>query len=222
MNIADPPTGHPLPPGGRDLDSDELDRLWDAWTPAEVAARLSGVSAPWCVVAGWALDLYLVGPSRHHADIEIAVPRNAFPEIAAALTGFEWDVAGGGRVWRYREAGDHPDLHQAWCREPATGLYRLDVFREPCDGNRWICRRDRSISLPYDELILSTPDGIPYVIPEVALLFKARHTRPKDQDDFRRVAPRLTTASRLRLIGWLRRVHPDHRWLTELRPAPLE
>ena len=64
--------------------------------------------------------------------------------------------------------------HQTWLREPATGRYRIDVFREPHVGDLWVCRRDASITLPYGELILRTSEGIPYATPEVALLFKAK------------------------------------------------
>jgi hypothetical protein len=205
-----------LPPGGRQIDAADLDLLWVPWTPLDVAERLAGVSAPWCVAAGWALDLHLGETPRDHDDIEIAVPRTLFGEVATALPGFEWDVAGSGKVWPYAEAGDHPDLHQTWCRDPRTGHYCLDVFREPHDGNRWICRRDPTITMPYDELIRSTHAGIPYLIPEVVLLFKARRPRDKDDDDFRRVAPHLTTKGRARLAEWLRRLYPDHSWLSAL------
>lgn len=182
-----------------------------------MAERLAEVNAPWCVAAGWAIDLYLGGPPRAHADIEIAVPRRAFPQIAHALTGFEWDVAGAGRLWPLTDAGDHPGLHQTWCRDPVTGRYHLDVFREPHDADQWVCRRDPSITLPYDELIRFR-GGIPYVIPEVALLFKAHRTAPKDEDDFRRVTPQLDDDARTRLIGWLTRLYPTHSWLNRLRP----
>ena len=50
----------------------------------------------------------------------------------------------------------------------------------------------------------------------MALLFKARRTSPKDQDDFDRAAPRLTDAARTRLTGWVTRLHPDHAWLARL------
>lgn len=125
-------------------------------------------------------------------------------------------MAGDGRLWPFADVGDHPDLHQTWCRDPATGRYHLDVFREPHDGDLWVCRRDPSITLPYDELI-RVRDGIPYVIPEVALLFKAHRTADKDEDDFRRVAPRLADDARTRLIGWVARLYPDHPWLDQLR-----
>lgn len=131
------------------------------------------------------------------------------------LVGFDWDVAGGGRLWPYTEVCDHAGLHQTWCRDPSTGRYHLDVFREPHDGDQWVCRRDLSITLPYRELI-GFRDGIPYLIPEVALLFKAHRAAPKDEIDFRRVAPRLADEARIRLIDWLTRLYPDHSWLARL------
>jgi hypothetical protein len=116
------------------------------------------------VVAGWGLDLYLDGfgeSARQHDDIEIAVPRKLFGDITAALSGFEWDVAGCGRIWSGTQAKDHPDLHKIWCRDPRTGRYCLDVFREPHDGNRWICRRDPTITMPYDDVIQTTKSVSP-------------------------------------------------------------
>ncbi len=34
------------------------------------------------------------------------------------------------------------------CFTPATEDYLLYVFREPHDGDTWICRRDQTICLP--------------------------------------------------------------------------
>jgi hypothetical protein len=78
--------------------------------------------------------------------------------------------------------------------ESATGRDRIDVFREPHVGDHWVCRRDASITLPYSELILRTSEGIPYVAPDVALLFKAKHLREKDIADFQRVLPTVDQA----------------------------
>jgi len=200
--------------GGELLSDNAIAERWDAWTPADVAQRLAAVRAPWCVAAGWALDLLVGEITRDHDDIEIGVPAARFDEVVAALPDHEWDVVGDGRVWPYPEQlATH---FQTWLREPATGTYRLDVLREPHVDERWVCRRDRSITLPYAELIRRTGDGIPYVIPEVALLFKAKHLRDKDEADFARVLPALQSAQRSRLRGWLSRVHPGHRWIDEL------
>ncbi|WP_234791677.1 nucleotidyltransferase domain-containing protein [Mycolicibacterium mucogenicum] len=199
---------------GRPLSAEECDRLWQAWTPTEVAERLSGTSGRWYVAGGWALDLFVGGLGRFHDDVEIGVPRGRFAEIADAFPGFEWDVVGDGHAWPFPEEAD--SMHQTWLREPATGYYRLDVFREPHDGDHWICRRDASITVPYDELILHTDTGIPYLIPEAVLLFKAKAQRPKDQADFLHALPMMDRSRRSRLSGWLSQVHPDHPWLEVL------
>lgn len=188
-----------------------LEDLWEPWPPEDVAQRLSAVAAPWCVAAGWALELFTAGAARQHHDIEIAVPSARFDEVAAALPDFAWDVAGDGRVWPYPET--LTEHFQTWLRNPGSGRYHLDVFREPHHGDQWVCRRNPSITLPYGELILHTSAGIPYVIPEVALLFKAKHRRDKDEADLRRVLPVMADARRSRLTGWLEKTHPGHPWI---------
>ena len=139
---------------------------WDAWSPEKVARVLAPVEAPWYVAAGWAIDLFLGGDYREHDDLEIAVPRDRFHEVVEALAGFELFVVGvprRGFVSALEQARDALDAtHQTWVREPETGLWRLDIMREPSDGDVWICRRDERIRLPYDEVIERTADGIPY------------------------------------------------------------
>jgi hypothetical protein len=180
---------------------------------------LEGVEAPWYVAAGWAIDLFLGGQYREHEDLEIAVPNNRFDEVVDVLGGFEiCIITGPHEAVLLAEARDRLDeTHQSWVREPATGLWRFDVFREPSDGDTWVCRRDESIQLPYDEVIQWTDDGIPYGRPEIVLLFKAKHAdRDRDQADFEAVVPRLEPERRRWLTESLERVHPGHRWLAEL------
>jgi aminoglycoside-2''-adenylyltransferase len=195
-------------------------RQWDAWSPEEVATVLTPVEAPWYVAAGWAIDLFLGGDYREHDDLEIAVPRDRFHEVVEALAGFELFVVGvprRGFVSALEQARDALDgAHQTWVREPETGLWRLDIMREPSDGDVWICRRDERIRLPYDEVIERTADGIPYGRPEIVLLFKAKHARAKDDADFAAALPRLGPDRRRWLADALAVVHPDHRWLTSL------
>jgi hypothetical protein len=190
---------------------------WDAWRPEEVAHRLDGVRAPWYVAAGWAIDLFLGVERRGHEDLEIAVPCDRFGEIVAALAGFELFVVGSGYARTLAHAGELlATHHQTWVREPATGLWRLDVFREPSDGDTWICRRDARVRLPYARLIERTADGIPYARPEVVLLFKAKAARPKDDDDLAAVLPALEPERRRWLAEALALIHPGHRWLAQL------
>lgn len=212
-----------IPSGAFDHDRFE----WDAWGPSEAARLLVGVAAPWYVAAGWAIDLFLGGKRREHEDLEIAVPAARFPEVARALEDFDLFVAGpnpdarpdaeGGIATPFAEAGALLEtVHQTWVLDRAAGRWRLDVFREPSDGDTWVCRRDERIRLPYDRVIEHTADGIPYAAPEIALLFKAKHARPKDEDDLAAAIPFLDEDRRRWLAGALELVHPGHRWLDEL------
>jgi hypothetical protein len=59
------------------------------------------------------------------------------------------------------------------------------------------------------------PNGIPYLAPEIVLLFKAKHAaRDKDAADFARALPLLDAQRRQWLADALRIVHPGHDWLT--------
>jgi hypothetical protein len=209
-----------VPGGGVELSPAEVEALgarWSScWTPGEVARNLAGIAAPWCVAAGWALDLFRGTQTREHGDIEIAIPAAGFPEVRDRFPGYVFDAVSSGRIWENATSEVLDATHQTWLREPATGNYLLDVFREPHDGQTWVCRRDEAIRLPYSEIIRLTADGIPYLVPELVLLFKAKHARTKDQSDFARTVPHMTSVQRTTLARLLARVHPGHRWLAHL------
>jgi len=195
---------------------------WAPWSPQDLPRLLLGVEAPWYVAGGWALDLFLGGRYREHEDLEIGVPNGGIDEIAEALSGFElFVVLDSHEAVPLAEARDRPgDTHQTWVRDPATELWRLDVFREPSDDGTWICRRDPAIRLRYEELIEHTEDGIPYGRPEVILLFKAKHAHlEKNRVDFSAALPRLDSDRRRWLRDALDRVDPGHTWLAQLDGA---
>jgi len=193
---------------------------WDAWRPEEAARRFTGVDAPWYVAAGWAIDLFLGGGHREHEDLEVAIPAHRLDESVDALAGLEIFVVGtpaDGLVTPLESAREAlPETHQTWVREPGSGLWRIDLFREPSDDETWICRRDERIRMPFAEAILRTEDGIPYARPEIALLYKAKAAREKDEADFAAVLLHLDQAARARFADWISLVHPGHAWLGPL------
>lgn len=189
---------------------------WKAWSPAEVAERLEGVDTPWFVTAGWAIDLSVGRETRDHEDIEIAVGQTGWDQIRRALGGHEFVVVGDGYAWPDTPSA-RADHHQTWVREVDTGFWRLDVFREPWDGDLWVFRRDRSISRPLALVIEYTADGIPYAAPEIVLLFKAKAAREKDEADLEVALPLLSAEQRRWLADALAAVHPGHAWLERLR-----
>ena len=191
---------------------------WNAWRPTQLASRLQSLEVPWAVAAGWAIDLFIGRESRTHDDLEIVVAGTSFGAVRTALPELTWFGAGGlageaGRIWPLDDAP--AELHQTWGWDSVNECWRLDVFREPWEGDTWVCRRDPSIRRPIADVIERDPTGIPYLAPEIVLLFKAKHAdRDKDAADFARALPLLDVQRRQWLADALRVVHPGHDWIT--------
>jgi hypothetical protein len=192
---------------------------WDPLRPEQVARLFAGVDLPWYIAAGWAIDLFLGEERREHRDIEVAVPNTRFDELGEVLAGFEvFVITAHAEATPLEEARDRLwDTRQTWIRDPTSGKWRFDLFREPSDGDTWICHRDPGIRLPYEQVIERTEDGIPYGRPEIVLLLKAKHAeQAKNQADFEAALPRLDARRREWLRAALGRVHPGHAWLVQL------
>jgi aminoglycoside-2''-adenylyltransferase len=190
---------------------------WHPWTPTEVAQQMRAVAVPWCVIGGWAIDLFLGAPTRSHEDLEISVLRTDFAPVRDALGGYEFFVVGDGEVRALPRGAAPPDhRHQNWVLDVAAGAWRVDVMLELGDANTWVFRRDPSISAPREFMVGRTADGIPYLGPHGALLYKAKATRPKDELDFAACLPRLAARERTWLRDTLTRVHPGHPWIEQL------
>jgi hypothetical protein len=191
---------------------------WDAWQPPDVARLLDGVEVPWWVAGGWALDLWRGVQTRPHKDLEICVPRTEWREVRERLAAHDlWYVDAGG-LQPLRSAAEVPDAaRQVWIRDRATGRWRLDVMLDPGSRAEWVCHRDPLLRRPLDAAISTTPDGIPYLQPEIVLLLKAKYLRPKDEADFAAALPLLSAARRLWLTDALGRLHPDHVWLKRVQ-----
>lgn len=169
------------------------------------------------------MDLAAGHQSRPHEDLEIAIPDARFDEVAAALAGCTPFVPDDGVLHPWADdLGSRRRSHQTWFAE--SGRWRVDVMREPsataADGTPlWVCRRDETLRLPYGSVIRFDGAGVPYLRPELVLLFKAKAMRPKDDDDLIRALPRLAEADRAELARLLVRVHGrEHPWLARVLP----
>jgi len=189
---------------------------WDPWRPEQVFALLRDCPAPWAVAAGWAIDLHHGRQTRPHEDIEIGLPRSAFERLRPYLADFELYAAGSGEVDPLTPE-NLPVRRQIWVCE--RGLWRMDCFLEPGDTTTWISNRDPRVTLPFADLIKHTADGIPYQAPETVLFMKAKHTRPKDEQDFGLTLPTLDSRGRAWLADALELAHPGHAWIERCRAA---
>lgn len=191
--------------------------LWEPWSPSELALRLASISRPWCVVGGWAIDLWLGQQTRPHGDLEITVLRNDFEAFRRALHDLDLYAAKDG-VLTLLPVGEPPgaDIQQVWCFDPVSQVWRVDVMIEPGSLHEWVYKRDHTVRFLRAQMVLRNGHGIPYLKPSAALLFKARHERTKDNDDFFRTLPTLTHEERSWLKLHLLKLHPTHQWIAQL------
>jgi hypothetical protein len=101
---------------------------WEPWHPEVFGERLAGLWVPWCIAAGWALDLFRGRQTRDHHDVEIAVPRAKFTEIAQRFPEVDFYVPVAGALG----AASSETLaagRQTWALGRAAGRWRFDVFR---------------------------------------------------------------------------------------------
>jgi GNAT superfamily N-acetyltransferase len=193
-----------------------LDR-WAAWHPREAAARLAGCPVPWCVAAGWAIDLHLGRQTRRHSDLEIAIPRAQFAALRPYLAGFDLYRAGNRRLRRLGPA-ESPDAgdYQIWVCEAAVPAWRMDTFLEPGDTETWVSHRDARVRVALRDATARTSDGIPFLRPEIVLFTKAKHARDKDNADLAAALPTLDDRARAWLFDTIALVHPGHCWLDQI------
>ncbi len=94
-------------------------------------------------------------------------------------------------------------------RRPAGGPFLFDIAVGGGDEYGWSYRRDPRIRRPWNDVILRTSGGIPYLAPEVQVLFKSKGLSEKDTVDAGMVIPVMRNDRR----SWLRQHLPeDHIW----------
>ncbi|MBK5222864.1 MAG: amino acid transporter [Acidimicrobiia bacterium] len=187
----------------------------------EVQSLMAEFRAPWWISGGWAIDLFAGEVTRDHDDVEISVLEGDQDELRSALAGMDLHVAHDGELtpWGAEQRIEHP-LHQLWVRRDPAAPWSLEVLFEQHDGDEWVFRRDQRIRRPLGSIGWVTDDGLPVIAPEIALLFKAKHRRPKDEHDLQVALPLLDHAARSWLRSSLHLIAPDHPWLGHLTPDP--
>jgi hypothetical protein len=194
---------------------------WQPLRPEEVPAILASFPHPWWICGGHAIDAFLSRRTRPHGDLDVGVPRRYQSALYRVLDDFEVHVAHQGTLHELspaqRETGTlDPDHHGLWCRRRGSEAWQLEVLLGDGDDRDWIFRRCPAVRRPLAEVVWRSSDGIPYLAPEVQLLFKAKHPRDKDRQDFEATAPALSREARRWLRQALERAHPGHEWTQQL------
>jgi len=189
---------------------------WRAVHPREAPQLLSPVSSAWWIAGGWALDLFLGRQTRPHEDLDVGVLRRDVPQVLDAMAGWEFFEAENGYLRRLEHGAPGLEVHSLWGRPLGEKSWVLELMLDEAEGDTWVFRRERSVRRPLDTATTRTADGLRHLAPEIQLLYKAKHARPKDEADFRHVAPQLDFSARTWLRDALVRVDTGHEWIISL------
>jgi hypothetical protein len=165
----------------------------------------------WWISGGRALELHVGRSWRDHEDTDVGVIRRDVLVLGSVLEGWDIHIAAAGRLTPWTGEGLETSLHQnnLWCRHHADGPWLLDVTIGEGDDDVWIYRRDPTVRIPWADAVVRTADGVPYLAPDLQLLFKSKNPRYKDLVDAREVVPELDAERRDRLT---RLLPADHQW----------
>jgi GrpB-like predicted nucleotidyltransferase (UPF0157 family) len=204
------------------------------FTPVlKVANIMASYRGEWMISSGWALDAWLDESSRTHHDIDIVIWRDEQAELKRFLLENSWDVQvvvkeGKYKPWTEIDAPLELPISQVHARKRSGDAHDLrstqflDFLISERTSTDWWWRGDKNITMPLEQVRLTSSLGIPILAPEISLFFKARATvREKDELDFGHALPKLETAQR----DWLKRSLTqklevlglnDHPWLARL------
>ncbi len=210
---------------GEMSDAGDYGYLW-AWEPIQpegIVQLLCGFARPWWICGGWALDLFLGRETRRHEDLDVAVLRKDQLALFQHLHSWDLHYATPGHKLEPWD-GRHLELplHGVWARrsaEPNASWTCEFLLNEEHDGE-WVFRRDHAVRRPL-QAIGDQRNGIPFLRPEIVLLYKSNEASPKNNADFAAVNPHLSHEASLWLRAAVERCHARHPWIQELRAEGL-
>lgn len=209
-------------------------------TESNAFLKQGGFDYAYC--GGQAIDLFLGYESRIHGDIDICAYWNERDAIITYMQsqGFEvYEMLGGGRAHKITDISDQAYLKRnIFCFRdncPLVKLYPLDendccwieffhvgqtefnfiefLFNDKSAAN-FEYARDREIKRELDKALLFA-DGVPYLSPEICLLYKSTDTdREGYQQDFELAYEAMSAEQREWLNTALKKAFPDgHKWI---------
>lgn len=181
---------------------------------------MSGFPATWALCGGWAVDAFIGEETRVHNDIDIVIFEDGQRALFEHLQG--WDMVA--------HAKDMPDqgTDERWDGRPLAlpahihipGVFHyengailskdgfvIDAQVNAAMDGEWQIREQ--VTAPLSEAIYESAWGLPTVVPEVLLLYKAMERRRRDERDFQALLPRLAESQRRWLHDAIERLrHP--------------
>ncbi|MBU1701802.1 MAG: GNAT family N-acetyltransferase [Candidatus Eisenbacteria bacterium] len=190
-----------------------------AWTHiacTDVVNRFEQDGVLCWISGGWAVDLHLGRQTRAHDDIDISILRADQLKLKNLFPG--WEIfhthAPGLRYWngvKYLHS-----IPNVWLRENSDSPWAVEVLFQESKNEMWQYRRIPSIQRSVAEIGLISDDGLPYLRPEIQLLYKGGGTsyRKKDLQDLIALLPVISPAEKSWLVDSIRIEFPEgHDWI---------
>ncbi len=114
--------------------------------------------------------------------------------------------------WRPGDKLELP-VHQINAYRVGESEPAFQVMLAESRGGEWIFRRNPDVSMPLSRMGFHPLWGLPYLAPEIVLLFKAKHLEARDRADFDHAIPALSVDARRWLRDAIEKTHPGHEWL---------
>lgn len=183
--------------------------------PCKTFELMQNFTKPWYIAGGWAIDLFIGQQTRDHKDIEIAIYRQDQLTLQRYLS--DWELvkiaAGQKLAW---PPGEHLELpiHELHAR--SSNGEKLEILLNEHKNQKWQFRRHLSITRPLGQVGMKTNSGIPFLSPEIVLLYKSKNPRAEDEHDFENTALLLPNQRRAWLKRSIEQYLPGHDWVTLL------
>ena len=204
---------------------------------------MNNMNAKWCFAGGWAIDLFLGKESRGHKDLDIVVFKNEIHEVISYMKTKGWRIetpTRQGFLPVTEENVSELEIDNMWCMNEAYPLdylkvdeqgscnfYQyerdvqevfdfLEVLLNSTEGGYFIYQQNPSIRLEMSRAIFEN-NGLPYLAPEIVLLYKSKYLSEDNQADFDLVSAKLDSEQ----IKWLKEAltteyGSDHPWVQAL------
>lgn len=183
----------------------------------KLSRLLNDFTQPWFIAGGWAIDLFIGDVTRVHEDMEIGIFRKDQSSLRQYL--FDWEftkiVDKVIEPWNEDEWLELP-IHEIHAYSQNTELSELEILLNESSLFEWRFRRNLDIVRPLSVIGLNSDIGVPFLAPEIVLLYKAKNPRSKDEDDFNHVCGLLNEERRVWLKQAIAACHPGHYWLAKL------
>jgi len=190
--------------------------------PKEVLFLLGDTPFQWWIAGGWAIDLFLGEQTRPHFDTDVAIARDSQLAAQSELKAWEFHSTkrdeNGNIVLREWKIGEFlgREYPGVWARKSGEEIWRFEFIFHEISDQTWTFRYDDSVKHHLAKIGRMSPNNIPYLQPEIALLYKAARLRDVDEQDFNRILPNLNQIQRRQLLLDLQKFEPDHPWIAIL------